>query len=457
MIGIPFKSLIANEKGALRFLKRRNIEQAEDQEVSFNKNSFVSSTIDELKNSKEYSQLLFIGLSDTDIENLVQIRPIIEKNAEDIVDNFYLKVQAMPNLFDIIQQHSSIDRLKQAFVQYLLDMVSGEIGEKYVNRRKSIGRVHNRIGLFPQWYLGAYTLLQNEILSVLMKEIHSSEKVFTYYSSFQRLCSFDMQIAIETYIESYTSSMMKLGEIGEFQASLKDSSATLAASVEETTSTIADKEIVVEQMREEILEIQVSSKHMITHVEEGKQDASNALSKVDRVVELIDTTKALAKELSESSAQIGQIVNSIRGISNQTNILSLNAAIEAARAGVHGKGFSIVAQEVRKLAHQTEDALDHIQGQIKATQITIEKFENSFQYIVGEIHMFRDASDNIIKILEKSVDSVQLTDKRIGHFSDYVNEFKKAFADISIASQEIAKMAEQLSGMNHELADKFNS
>ena len=266
-----------------------------------------------------------------------------------------------------------------------------------------------------------------------------------------------MQIGIQTYIESYTSSMMKLNEVEELQSKLNDSSASLAASAEETTASIAAKESIVEQMLSEVESITDSSKRMILSVEEGKQDVSEALTKVDKVVDLIEQTKTLTYEMSESSNKIGQVVKTIRGISNQTNILSLNAAIEAARAGEHGRGFSIVAQEVRKLAHQTEQALDHIQGQIGTVQETVEKFEDSFHQIVEETSLFRESNRNIIGILENSVDNVKSADSRIHNFNGFIYEFKKTFEEISDASHKIAEMAEELSYLNHELTDKFRN
>lgn len=453
MSGCPFKSMLGNENGALRLFRKEENPEAIKLDASSNKIDQIG--FQKLLSNGEGQQIKFVGLTEEDIQLLAEIRPLMERNTSKIVRVFYDKLQGMPNLMGIINKHSTIDKLAKTLEQYLLDMVSGKIDERYIIRRKVIGNVHNRIGLFPQWYIGAYTLIQNETLQVLTKELDSWEEVMKYYLPFQRLCSFDMQIGIETYIESYTSSMMKLNEIEELQSRLNDSASTLAASAEETTSSIADKEGLVEEMLSEVTAITKSSKEMILTVDNGKQDVASALTKVDTVVDLIETTKNLTLELSESSSKIGQVVKTIRGISNQTNILSLNAAIEAARAGEHGKGFSIVAQEVRKLAHQTEQALDHIQGQITAVQETIGKFESSFKHIVEETSLFRDANRKIIQILETSVENVRSNDDKIHNFNGFIIEFKKTFEDISDASHQIADMAEQLSYLNSELTDKF--
>ena len=137
-------------------------------------------------------------------------------------------LQDIPQLTKIIEKHSSINKLKQTLEKYIIDMVSGDIGENYVTHRKMIGNVHNTIGLFPEWYIGAYTMIQNQVLHLLLRECSTLEEVCTYYTAFQKICSFDMQIAIQTYIESYTSSMLKFNEIEEIQYKLNDSAATLA-------------------------------------------------------------------------------------------------------------------------------------------------------------------------------------------------------------------------------------
>jgi heam-based aerotactic trancducer len=403
----------------------------------------------------EASLIKLVGLEKRDLENLERMRPIIEKKKEQIVDAFYQQVLKFPNLKTIIENNSTIDRLKVTMKQYLFEMVSGEIGDNYVRRRRTVGKVHDRIGLFPEWYIGAFTLLQNEVLKALTEEMDHWEEVVECYKSFQRLCSFDIQIGVQAYIESYTSSMMKLNEMKELQYRLNDSAATLAGNAEQTTSAISDKEKMVEEMFTEIKEIQNSSQDLILNAEEGKLQVSAALTKVDKVVDLIENTKVFTQELIESSSNIGEVVKTIRGISNQTNILSLNAAIEAARAGEHGRGFSIVAQEVRNLAQQTEDALDHIQHQIGSVSDMIEKFEQSFKMIVEETSSFRESNQNIIHIFENSVAGVKATGDKIANFSVFISDFKKTFEEISVASHQLAELAEELNNLNNELSAKF--
>ncbi|ACJ33720.1 Methyl-accepting chemotaxis protein [Anoxybacillus flavithermus WK1] len=450
----PFHALF-NESGAIQFFRKKHQEN-EDMNVRPSTSSHVATYYRQLLSSDRKQQVSFIGLTEEDIQLLASIRPLFAKHVERIVNAFYDQVGQMPHLRRIIDNHSTIDRLKQTLRAYLMDMVSGEIGEQYIIRRKVIGNVHNRIGLFPEWYLGAYTIIQNEVLRILMEELPPTEAA-NMYRSFAKLCSFDMQIAIETYIESYTSSMMKLNEIAELQHRLTESSTTLASSAEETTASIFEVQKNVQSMLDEVTSIQHQSVQMAQRVEKGKEDVKQTLTKLDSVATLIEGTKSLTNELTDSSRKIGEIVNAIRSISNQTNILSLNANIEAARAGEHGKGFAVVANEVRKLATQTEQSLDYIQNHIDIVQQTIRKFEQAFQQIVEETRAFRQANESIIHVFDQSVTDVKSTSKKIDQFTSVIEQFHQMFDEISSAASQIAGMAEQLNDLNQELTEKFNS
>lgn len=459
MGGYKIREILSNEEGVLKFF--RNIdEEFVDHKPKMKASQDVSGEINkkfqELQNSAESTQIFFVGLTAEDIQSLANVRSIMEENVDKVVNAFYERLSQIPHLINIIESHSSIEKLKQTLQKYLLDMFSGDVGRDYVIRRKVIGNVHNRINLFPEWYIGAYTIIQNAVLELFMEKLsaHDAKKV---YHSFQRLCSFDIQIGISTYIESYSSSMMKLNEVEELQHRLSESSASLAANAEETTATISEKEQHVEEMMQGVEEIQETSERMIDQVEGGKTKVTSSLGEIDNIVNLISATQQMTDELSDSSTKIGQVVKVIRDISSQTNVLSLNATIEAARAGEHGRGFTVVAKEVRNLAHQTEEALDHIQEQISNVQGKVQHFETAFHQIVEQAGSFRDINRGIIEVLEESINGVKDNDNKIRDLGQFIMSFKETFRDISTASQQVTEMAEQLAYLNNELRDKFES
>lgn len=454
----PFRALFSNDKGAVHFSNKYN--KSPKMESSFKTGTMkVSEKIQkyysELLESKEAILVEYVGLTPEDIQRLYDAKPIFEKHLSRIVDIFYANLNKIDHLTKIIEKHSEISRLKKTLSNYILDMVSGEIGKDYIIRRKIIGNVHNRIKLSPEWYLGAYTIIQNEVISILNQEIADKFEAQDVFHSFQKLCSFDMQITITTYIESYTSSMMKLNEIEELQHRLNESSSLLAANVQETSTAIGDREKHVELMLEGIQEIQKQSQKMIEQVQSGKEDVTYALKEVDEIVNMINETKLLTQELAQSSAKIGQVVKVIRDISNQTNVLSLNASIEAARAGEHGKGFTVVAKEVRKLAQQTQEALDHIQEQISMVQDKINAFEAIFHTIVEQTSAFKEMNERIINVLDQSVSGVKQNDIEIQKFSRFIEDFKNTFEEIAKSSEHIASLAEELNYLNQEINEKF--
>ncbi|MBF4259747.1 methyl-accepting chemotaxis protein, partial [Vibrio anguillarum] len=103
-------------------------------------------------------------------------------------------------------------------------------------------------------------------------------------------------------------------------------------------------------------------------VSQGQQNIHTAVSSVNQLADYISTSSTTIQELENDSQGITAILDTIRGIAEQTNLLALNAAIEAARAGEQGRGFAVVADEVRALAKRTQDSTEEINGLVVRLQ-----------------------------------------------------------------------------------------
>ena len=192
-------------------------------------------------------------------------------------------------------------------------------------------------------------------------------------------------------------------------------SVNLDQAVQEETLEVEQVATAMNEMAATVQEVARNAATTAEATEKANQDAATGLEVVDRnrqsiesLVREIDQTAQILQRLSEESSSITTMLNSIRGIAEQTNLLALNAAIEAARAGEQGRGFAVVADEVRTLAQRTQDSTTEIEevvgtllDRINEAVAAMENGQRKAETSVGHARDVSDALDNIRAAVEK--------------------------------------------------------
>jgi methyl-accepting chemotaxis protein len=217
-----------------------------------------------------------------------------------------------------------------------------------------------------------------------------------------------------------------------------DSASAMAASVEEMTVSIAH----VSDRSAEAHKISVESGHFAA---EGVTVIDQTVTDINRIASSVNQTSERIRELETNSERISSIVSVIKEVAEQTNLLALNAAIEAARAGEQGRGFAVVADEVRKLAERTAASTKEISTMIDSIRHVSKEAVESMAEAVGlvgtGVERAGDASDAIKKISAGSVKAVVMVEE----ITSALREQSQASNTIASNVESIAQMAEESS------------
>ncbi|MGL4843515.1 MAG: methyl-accepting chemotaxis protein [Aeromonas veronii] len=261
--------------------------------------------------------------------------------------------------------------------------------------------------------------------------------------------SLKMQDNLRGLIEEVVAAVTQLGAAIDEVSAVSEQSAKGIQSQQQEISLVATA---MTQMKATVADVAGNTEHTSesasaanTLARKGNQDVQRSLVAITRVAEEIEQAGTLVAELERESAQINVVVDVIRSIADQTNLLALNAAIEAARAGEQGRGFAVVADEVRTLAGRTQAST----GEIVAIIETLQSRANQAKEVTG---LSCDMIRQCVTQSEQTGTGIQQIEEAVAQIADMAIQIASACGEQDAVSDELGRNVERINESANEVA-----
>ena len=406
----------------------------------------VSNTGIVIQNEERLRQLELVNLTEYDLQLIKRLKPYVEENVVEVVQQFYEAVENVPTLKEVIQLHSTSERLRHTLRTHIIEMFEGRIDEAFIEKRRRLGMMHVKINLYPKWYLAAFQNLEKSLRKVVIDLQLSIEEEQALCNAIDKMCNFEQQIVLEEY-DHYSRELIEQEResvkfhvrevIGGISTQLKGQSHTTIDAVTELMSSAKQVKNHISASIEEAKIMQKISSEGTTKMMLLNEQTGKINSKTIEMAEMVQV-------LDSSSSQINAVVVMVKSIAEQTNMLALNSAIEAARAGEHGKGFAVVADEVRRLANQTKDSVEQIASLIGKSNGITSQVVNAIQEIQELVNSGIAQNRDSLRTFDEISGSVDISIINFENVGNKITELASIVENIGQSSTELELAATQL-------------
>jgi methyl-accepting chemotaxis protein len=226
----------------------------------------------------------------------------------------------------------------------------------------------------------------------------------------------------------------------------------IASSAEQTSLQAQAVSAAAEEISRSVDTVSAGSEQMGASIREISQNATEAAQVAAEAVGLAGRTSVTMNQLGESSSEIGNVIKTITSIAEQTNLLALNATIEAARAGEAGKGFAVVASEVKDLAQETARATEDISQRVSAIQSDTEGAVTAIEEITRVIARISDFQTTIASAVEEQTATTAEMNRSVGEAAAGSGEIAQNISGVAEAARMTTEGVQESQQATNELA-----
>ncbi|REG85086.1 methyl-accepting chemotaxis protein [Marinomonas pollencensis] len=427
---------------------------------------FDTTDLTDMQSMKETMAKTFVGLEDKlNYLNNVDIKDSIDLLAEEIqkqdsvINDFYEYTRLNQEAEVIAKQLSSsmskVDELTKALLNSTVSM--RDQAKVAANDSAAFSTLMMGVVLLVSvliaiaitlWVSRSIRRPLNEVMVVLGK---ISEGDFTQRSQVKTNDEFgdlsrwvnDLVVKLQQVMKDIDKASNDVSESAQNNVRLAGDTKVLMRSQNEQTSSVATAMTEMAATVQEVAKNSEITLSQIQHVDlranESREQMERNITDVEHLVTQLEQSTAVVNQLDEYSQNIGRILEVIQEIAEQTNLLALNAAIEAARAGEHGRGFAVVADEVRTLATRTHSSTEEIQH-------VINQLQQSVKQTVASMEESRNGAYS-------SVENTRLVGTSINELQASMAEIRDLSTQIATAAEQQSLVAQDITKSVHEISD----
>lgn len=262
----------------------------------------------------------------------------------------------------------------------------------------------------------------------------------------------ELATGAQSQAETIRETSLTVEQLRQAVAQVAAGSQEQARGAQEMAQAVTGMVVTLEEVARRAQQVYSASQRASTTAEEGAQSVQRTAEGMARIHVQVNQTAELIRSLDKHTVQIGEINQVISEIADQTNLLALNAAIEAARAGEHGKGFAVVADEVRKLAERSRKSALEIAGLIGRIQEGSSEAVKAMNHGTAEVELGAQLAGEAGLKLEAVLSEVQVNVREVQGINDLAGQISRSSQEVLSAVNAVAAIIEEHTAATEEMA-----